>query len=92
MWLDCTALAERIGAKRLADEATRKTPGAPVPPERILERWFVENAKVSLNPGNTYGKGSDNHMRMNIATSRKTLQLALDNIAAATRRTGGTAM
>jgi cystathionine beta-lyase len=92
MWLDCTTLAERIGAKRLADEATRKTPGAPVPPERILERWFVENAKVSLNPGNTYGKGSDNHMRMNIATSRKTLQLALDNIAAATRRTGGTAM
>lgn len=91
LWLDCTALAERIGAKRLAEEATRtKKPGTPdVPPERILERWFVENAKVSLNAGNTYGKGGENHMRMNIATSRKTLQLALDNIAAATRRLGG---
>ena len=85
-WLDCTALAEKIGAKQQAAAASaKKAFGAPdVTPETILERWFVTNAKVHMNAGHTYGKGGENHMRMNLATSRKLVQLALDNIAKAT--------
>jgi cystathionine beta-lyase len=71
---------ERIGAKRLADQAS-KTSATPVTPEQIVERWFVQNAKVQLNPGSNYGTGGAGHMRMNIATSRKTLELALTSMA-----------
>ena len=49
----------------------------------MVETWLMEKAQVQLNPGNTYGAGGENHMRMNIATSRKTLELALNNLAAA---------
>ena len=42
--------------------------------------------------GDTYGKGGENHMRMNLGTSRKLIQLALDNIANATKNPVGTAM
>jgi len=38
-----------------------------------------------MNPGTNYGLGGSGHMRMNIATSRKTLELALTNIANALR-------
>ena len=34
-------------------------------------------------PRDSYGSGGNNHMRMNIATSRKTLTAALDSMAAA---------
>ena len=49
----------------------------------IVGHWFAKNAFVALNPGNTYGKGGLNHMRMNIATSRPTLKAALDSMAGA---------
>jgi bifunctional pyridoxal-dependent enzyme with beta-cystathionase and maltose regulon repressor activities len=39
-----------------------------------------------MNPGTNYGLGGAGHMRMNIATSRKTLQLALTNIADALKK------
>ena len=45
--------------------------------EQVLERHLVQNARVHLNSGHGYGKGSDFHMRMNVGTSRKTLELAL---------------
>ena len=38
---------------------------------------------MHLNQGASYGLGGANHMRMNIATSRKTLELALNNLASA---------
>jgi cystathionine beta-lyase len=41
---------------------------------------------VHLNPGSSYGTGGAGHMRMNIATSRKLVELALNNIAEALRR------
>ncbi len=85
MWLDVTGVAERINAKQKAMEAT-KAEGKTVTPEQIIERWFVMNAKVQLNPGSSYGTGGANHMRMNIATSRKTLELALNNMAAAVKK------
>ncbi len=98
-WLDVTAVADRIGAKKLADEANRQAAGngarmgqdysgrqamvarKPVTPEEMVGHWFAKNAFVQLNPGNTYGYGGANHMRMNVATSRKTLTAALDSMA-----------
>ena len=56
-------------------------------PEQMVERHFVKQAKVHMNAGSSYGYGGENHMRMNIATSRKTLELALNNLAAALRTT-----
>ena len=47
----------------------------------MIERWLVKYAKVHLNQGAAYGKGGENHMRMNIGTSRKTLEKALSNMA-----------
>ena len=83
-WLDVGGVAERLGAKRLADEATANSEtGRPVSPETIVGNWLIENAKVQLNAGSSYGPGGENHMRMNVATSRPTLKLALDNMAAA---------
>jgi cystathionine beta-lyase len=88
-WLDVTAVAEKIGARQLADEENRKkAPGAAtVTPEMMVERFFVKHAKVHLNQGASYGFGGANHMRMNIATSRKLVELALTNIANALRNT-----
>ena len=40
-----------------------------------------------MNPASSYGAGGANHMRMNIATSRKTLELALNNLATALKTT-----
>ena len=86
-WLDVTAIADRIGAKRLADEANKNRAAgvAAVTPETMVERFLVKTAKVHLNQGASYGLGGANHMRMNIATSRKTVELALNNLANATR-------
>ncbi len=86
-WLDVTGVAERIGAKRLADDYNRTKPAtaAALTPEQMVERFFVKTAKVHLNQGASYGKGGENHMRMNIGTSRKLVELALNNMAAACR-------
>ncbi len=81
-WLDVTRLAEKIGAKEAAADASKET-GRPVTPETIIQRYLVKQAKVHMNPGSSYGYGGANHMRMNIATSRKTLELALTNLATA---------
>jgi len=87
-WLDVSRVAARIGTAELAAEANRSNGASakPITPETILERWFVTNAKVQLNPGTAYGPGGAGHMRMNIATSRKTLALALTNIADALKK------
>jgi cystathionine beta-lyase len=47
----------------------------------MVERYLVRHAKVHMNQGASYGLGGANHMRMNIATSRKTLEVALSNLA-----------
>ena len=39
-----------------------------------------------MNPGSSYGLGGHGRMRMNIATSRKLLELALNNLATALRK------
>lgn len=85
MWLDFTEYAERIGAAKMADDYNRtKAADAPrLTKEQMLERHLVKTARVHLNAGHSYGKGSDYHMRMNVGTSRKTLELALNNLAGA---------
>jgi cystathionine beta-lyase len=83
-WLDVSQVSEKIGAKALAAEASSN--GATVTPETIVERHFVKHAKVHMNQGASYGKAGAGHMRMNIATSRRTLELALSNLSAALRR------
>ncbi len=85
-WIDVTAVAEKIGAKKEA-EAASKAEGTRVTPETIVERFFVKHAKVHLNQGASYGLGGANHMRMNLATSRKLVEKALSNIAKALNNT-----
>ncbi len=88
-WLDVSAVANKINAKQLAAEASKaQAPSMkPLTAEQMVERHFVKTAKVHMNAGSSYGNGGDNHMRMNIATSRKTLELALNNLATALRTT-----
>ena len=87
-WLDVSRLAAKIGAVELAAEANKGSGGGarPVTPETIVERWLVTHAKVQVNAGTNYSRDGAGHMRMNIATSRKTLALALGNIAEAVKR------
>ena len=50
-----------------------------------MEKWFVEHARVQLNPGGGFGTGGAERMRMNCGTSRKMLERALGNLASALR-------
>jgi cystathionine beta-lyase len=93
-WLDVSAVAERINSKKLAEDYNRTKPAtAPaLTPEQMVERFFVKTAKVHLNQGASYGKGGENHMRMNIGTSRKLVELALNNLASACRNPVATSL
>jgi bifunctional pyridoxal-dependent enzyme with beta-cystathionase and maltose regulon repressor activities len=73
-------MAEQHNRTKAADAPTLK-------PEQMLERWRVKYAKVHTNQGASYGKGGENHVRMNIATSRRTLEKALQNVANALKPT-----
>lgn len=86
-WLDVGAVGKRIGAAGLAEAANkaRAAATAALTPENMVERHFVAQAKVHMNPGSSYGLNGHDHMRMNIATSRKLLELALGNLAKALR-------
>lgn len=86
-WLDVSAVADKINAQQLAAEASKGLAPSvkPLTPEQMIMRHFVKTAKVHMNPGAVHGLGGANHMRMNIATSRKTLALALNNLASALR-------
>ena len=77
-WLDIS----KIDAKGKADAAS-KTSETPVTPEVVVQRWLVDNAHVYMNAGSNYGTGGAGHMRMNLGTSRKLIELAMDNMAAA---------
>ena len=47
-----------------------------------LEKFFIEDAKVSVYMGSRYGKHTDSFIRINIATSRSYLKEALERIRA----------
>lgn len=86
-WLDVKELEERIDAAGQAAVANRdRDPDLPpLQAEHMVERFLVEKAGVQLNDGFRYGHGGAGRMRMNLATSRKLIEVALSNIAAATR-------
>jgi cystathionine beta-lyase len=92
-WLDVSDVAQKIGAQKLADAENKKPQPydtqtgktAIVSPEDMVGHWFAKHAFVALNPGSIYGLGGAGHMRMNIATSRRTLKAALDSMAAAVK-------
>jgi len=86
-WLDVSQILDKIDAHRLAAEANRKDPAANMTATGILERHLVKHAKVHMNAGAAYGVGGEGRMRMNIATSRKLVELALSNIATALKST-----
>jgi bifunctional pyridoxal-dependent enzyme with beta-cystathionase and maltose regulon repressor activities len=54
-----------------------------VTPEDMIGHWFAKNAYVAIEAGSSFGYGGQNHMRMNVATSRRTLTAALDSMAGA---------
>ena len=81
-WLDVGDVVDRIGAKQTAAEESKTSVGV-VSPEDIVQRWLAEHARVYLNPGDNYGTGGADHMRMNLATSRRLIERALDNMAEA---------
>lgn len=84
-WLDVSGVIEAIGAKEQAARETKMQDASlpAVTPVMIVERWFVENARVHMNAGSSYGTGGESHMRMNLGTSRRLIAKALDNISAA---------
>ncbi len=84
-WVDISEMAERIGAESTAAQENASS-GGQVSPERIVQRWFAENARVYLNPGSSYGTGGAGHMRMNLATTRALVERALGNMASALAR------
>jgi cystathionine beta-lyase len=92
-WLDISGVAQKIGAERLAEAENRKPQPISfltgkttiVTQEDMVQHWLAKNAYVALEAGTSFGKGGQGHMRMNTATSRRTLTAALDSIAAATK-------
>ncbi len=85
-WLDVSGVINKIGAKDMAAEASRNTASTTVTPSTMVERYFVKQAKVQMNAGAPYGLGGEARMRMNIATSRRLVELALSNIAGALKK------
>ena len=81
-WLNVAEFAGRIGAAETAARESARG-SAEVTPEKVVQRWFAERAGVFLNPGPGYGTGGAGHMRMNLASSRKIVELALNNMAEA---------
>lgn len=79
-WLDVSGLIERLGAREQAAQA-----GNGVTPEVLVSRFFIQNARVQINPGSMYGRAGAGHMRMNLATSRQTLEFALTSMAKAVK-------
>ena len=76
-WLDVS------DAMRAVDVTPTAADGASSTPEALFQRYLVEHAHIHINPGSSYGLGGSGRMRMNIATSRKLVELALTKMAAA---------
>ena len=74
-WLDVRGLVAKLG-----------NPSGTLTPEQHAQEFLVKQAKVQINAGSNYGVNGAGRMRMNIATSRRTLELALTNIAGALRK------
>jgi cystathionine beta-lyase len=84
-WLDFGDFFSRVGADDMTNAANKKLDASakPLTPEEFMVKYFIENAGIYLNDGSRYGPGGAGHMRMNLATSRKRVELALSNITEA---------
>jgi bifunctional pyridoxal-dependent enzyme with beta-cystathionase and maltose regulon repressor activities len=92
-WIDVSEVANKINAKKMADDMNKNPPVNPatgmpkkVTPADMVNLWFAQNAFVAMNSGTNYGKGGENFIRMNLATSRATLKAALDSMAGALKK------
>jgi len=74
-WLDVRKALDKTGATKMAGVSDSSTP------ESIFQRYLVEHANIDIKPGSSYGLGGSGRMRMNIATSRQLVKLALNNMA-----------
>jgi cystathionine beta-lyase len=45
-----------------------------------LQNFFVKNAGVGMNEGSTFGPGGEGFMRMNLATSFRNVEKAMEQI------------
>lgn len=48
-----------------------------------IDRLFVEDVRLALNDGRSFGPGGEGFMRMNVACPRVTLEKALKSLAKA---------
>ena len=87
-WLDFSEFGEKIGAAELAAEYNaRRDPEKPeLAPTHMIQQYLVEKAGVYLNDGHRYGHGGDGNMRMNLATCRQLVDVALERIADVTKK------
>lgn len=76
-WLDVREALEKIPETPTTDSDESSTP------ESAFQHYLVEHANIHLNAGSSYGLGGSGKMRMNIATSRQLVELALNNLAKA---------
>ena len=78
-WLHFDDIMDEAGVVEasIASQAT----DTPLTETQAFQDWMVENAGVQLNNGDSYGKGGERCMRMNIGCSRQVLNGALNSMA-----------
>lgn len=54
--------------------------------DKDLQKFFIEEAKLGLNPGFTFGKGGKSFTRLNFAIPRIILETAMDNLEKAYKK------
>lgn len=54
--------------------------------DQALNRFFIDQAGLGLNPGRSFGTGGEGFMRLNLASPRPMLMAALDRLQAAMGR------
>lgn len=97
-WLDSTLAYLRENRDFLIDYVDQHFPGMPITiPEGTFLAWmdcrslevenphkfFLEQARVALNDGATFGDGGDGFVRINFACSREILEQALESMRGA---------
>ncbi len=93
-WLDDLLSALEVNRALLGDLVAQHLPDVSyTPPEGTYLAWlncggedparyFLENARVGLNAGHTFGTGGTGHVRLNFATSPQILTEAVRRMAA----------
>ncbi len=74
-FMDFSQVMDAIGAAEMAEAHGFRSP------EHYFQNWLVDKSGVLLNPGASYGAGSEGHMRMNVASARVVLEDALQAMA-----------